>query len=55
MFFDGASRGPSITLGDNTNKSSGIDIIFVTPDKGIIMHSLTLMEGAQIMKLSMKP
>lgn len=45
MFFDRASRGRSATLGDNTNKSSGIDIIFVTPDNGVIMHSLTLTEG----------
>lgn len=43
--FNGASRDPSIALGDNTDKSSGIGIIFVTPDNGIIMYSLTLMEG----------
>lgn len=42
MLFDGASRGPSTALGDNIDKSSGIGIVFVTSDNGIIMHSLTL-------------
>lgn len=42
MFFDGASRGSIGVVGDNTNKSSGID---VTPDNGVIMYSLTLTEG----------
>lgn len=45
IFFDGASRGISATPGDNTDKSSGIDIVFVTPNNVIIMHSLTLIEG----------
>lgn len=44
MLFDGASRGPT-TLGDNVDKSSGIDIVFVTSDNCIILHSLTLTEG----------
>lgn len=45
IFFDGASRGPFAALGDYIDKSSRVDIIFVTPDNGIIMHSLTLTEG----------
>lgn len=32
-------------MGDNTNKSSGVGIVFVTPDNGIIMHSLILTKG----------
>lgn len=45
MFFDGASRGPSAAPGDYTNKSLGVSIVFITPDNGIILHSLTLTEG----------
>lgn len=45
MFFDRESWDPSITLRDNTDKSSRIGIIFITLDNGIIMHSLTLTEG----------
>lgn len=45
MFFDGTSQGPTTALRDNTNKSLGISIVFVTSDNGVIMHSLTLTEG----------
>lgn len=45
MFFNRASWGLSITPGDNTGKSLGIGIAFVTPDNGVNMHSLTLTEG----------
>lgn len=45
MFFDGTSQGQSGAPGDNTNKSLGIDIVFVTPDNGIIMYSFMLTEG----------
>lgn len=45
MFFDEASQGPSAAPGDNVDKSSGIDIVFVTLNNGIVMHSLTLTEG----------
>lgn len=45
MFLDGASWGPSVAPRDNIDKFLGIGIIFVTPDNGIIIHSLTLTEG----------
>lgn len=45
MFFDGASWGPSAAPKDNIDKSSGVNIIFVTLENGIILHSLTLIEG----------
>lgn len=45
MFLDGASQGPSAAPRDNIEKSSGIDIVFITLDKDIIMHFLTLTEG----------
>lgn len=45
IFFDGASQGLSAAPGDNMDKSSRIGIVFVIPDNGIIMHSLTLTKG----------
>lgn len=45
MYFDGASEGLKTTLGDNTDKSAGIGIIFITLDNGVIMHLLTLSSG----------
>lgn len=53
MFFDGASRGSFIVLGDNTDKSLGVGIVFVTPDNDIVMHSHSE-RGVKTMKLSMK-
>lgn len=44
MFFNGESQGPSTTPRDNSDQSSGIGIVFVNQDNGVIMNSLTLTE-----------
>lgn len=41
MFFNGVSQGPTSALENNKDKYSRIGIVFVTPDNGIIMNSLT--------------
>ncbi|KAK3009930.1 hypothetical protein RJ639_011037 [Escallonia herrerae] len=46
MYFDGSSRSPDgEKQNDPKNNQSGIGIVFVTPEEGIILHSFPLKEG----------
>ncbi|KAK3001785.1 hypothetical protein RJ639_020901 [Escallonia herrerae] len=46
MYFDGALRSPDgEKQNDPRNNQSGIGIVFVTPEWGIIPHSFSLTEG----------
>lgn len=45
MYFDITIRDPLDAKVNTQCKISGINIVFVTPDNKIIMHSLTLSKG----------
>ena len=46
MYFDGASRSPDGKKQENPkNNKSGIGIVFVTPENGVIPYSFALSEG----------
>lgn len=45
MHFDGVTQGLVGAKVNNENISLGIDIVFMTSDNGVMMHSLTLGKG----------